>query len=115
MGPPLAYPREGRIRPDEYGAILRNGCSGDTAFQVIDLGGDPPHGSDPRGVLPPDGAENHGNIPKQHPYGGWGYPLIAEAIREARIEELGVYIGRSQNAVVQFISTRTIMDLCLEA
>ena len=31
------------------------------------------------------------------------------------LEEIGVYIARRQNMVAQYISTRNIIDLCLEA
>ena len=40
-----------------------------------------------------------GNIPKIWPDGGWEYPPIAEALREAGIKDLEVYIRRRQNTV----------------
>ena len=48
-------------------------------------------------------------------YGKGENLLIEEALREVGIEELEVYIQRSQNTVAQFISTRPIVDLCMEA
>ena len=44
-----------------------------------------------------------------------GVPPIAEALREAGLKELELYTRRRNNMVVQFIATRPIMDLCLEA
>ena len=44
-----------------------------------------------------------------------GVPPIAEALREAGLKELELYIRRRNNMVVQFIAIRPIMDLCLEA
>ena len=38
-----------------------------------------------------------------------------EALKEVGIEELEVYIIRRKITVTKFISTRTIMELCLEA
>ena len=55
-----------------------------------------------------------GKLPKQQTDGGWEYPPIADVLREVRIKDLEVYIGQRQNMVVQFITTHTIMDLCLE-
>ena len=37
---------------------------------------------------------------------------MEETILEAGFEEIGTYITRRQNTVVQYIVTRTIMDLC---
>ena len=45
----------------------------------------------------------------------WVYPPLTEAIDEAVLQEVGAYISRRQNTSSQFIATRTIMDLCLEA
>ena len=35
-------------------------------------------------------------------------------MREARLEELEMYISRRHNTVCQYIATRTSLDLCLE-
>ena len=56
-----------------------------------------------------------GKLPKQRSDWGWEYPPIMEALREAVIEEFGVYIKQRQNTVVQFIYTRTIMEIFLES
>ena len=45
--------------------------------------------------------------------GGWVYPILEEAMAEARVQEVETYVYRHQKTVVQFISTRTIMNLCL--
>ena len=44
-----------------------------------------------------------------------GVPPIAEALREAGLKELELYIRRRNNMVVQFIAIRPIMDLFMEA
>ena len=54
------------------------------------------------------------NLLEQRPDGGWEYPLIEEALREAGIDELEVYIRQRQNTVEQLIFTQTIMDIFLE-
>ena len=43
----------------------------------------------------------------------WVYPPIVEALVIAGLDEIGVYITRSHNTVVQYIVTCTIMELCL--
>ena len=45
-------------------------------------------------------------------YGSWYYLPMAAAMEEAGFEDIGTYIMRRQNMVAQYISTRTIMDLC---
>ena len=56
-----------------------------------------------------------GKLPKRRTDGGWEYPPIAEALREAGIKDLEVYIRRRQNTVAQFISIQTIIYFCLKA
>ena len=46
--------------------------------------------------------------------GRWQYPTIAEAMREAKLEELERYIYIRQNTFIHYITTRLILDLCLE-
>ena len=41
--------------------------------------------------------------------------MIANALWETSIEEIEIYIVRRQNTLEKFISTRTVMNLCLEA
>ena len=36
-------------------------------------------------------------------------------MRAAGMEEMGTYISRRQNIVAQYIATRPIFDMCLEA
>ena len=55
-----------------------------------------------------------GKIPKRRSDGSWDHPSIAESLGDTCIEEIGVYIGRQQNTVVQLIVTSNIMDLCLD-
>ena len=57
VGPPLADHGEGVIRYEDAGAILHRSCSGGTVIWVKDLGGDPPHGEDPGGVLTSGGRQ----------------------------------------------------------
>ena len=47
MGPPLADPVEGGSGPEDIRAIICCSHAGDTDLRVRDLGGDPPHGTDP--------------------------------------------------------------------
>ena len=51
--------------------------------------------------------------PKNQPDGTWVYPPIGAALVRVGLEEIGVYIARLQNTVMQYIATRPIMDLCL--
>ena len=44
--------------------------------------------------------------------GIWEYPPLVAAIEEAGFEDIGVYITRRQNTVLQYIATRPILDLC---
>ena len=45
----------------------------------------------------------------------WYYPPLTDAMREVMLEELETYISRRQNTVAQYITTWTILDLCLGA
>ena len=56
-----------------------------------------------------------GKQPHQQDGGSWQYPPLEEAMREERLEELETYINRIQNKVAQCISTRTILEICLES
>ena len=53
-------------------------------------------------------------LPNWRQDGVWDYNLILEALQEAGLEEIKVYIGRWNNTMAQFIGTRPIMDLYLE-
>ena len=44
--------------------------------------------------------------------GGWDYPTLVAAMKEASFEEIGVYIKNIQNTVPQYIATRMLLDLC---
>ena len=44
--------------------------------------------------------------------GRWEYLPLEEVMEEAGFEKIGVYITRSKNMVVQYITTQSIMDLC---
>ena len=48
-------------------------------------------------------------------YGGWFYRHLEDAIAEAGLQEMETYVSGRQNIVAQYIATRPIMDLCLEA
>ena len=52
---------------------------------------------------------------KRQPDGTWVYPPTGSALPMVVLEEIGVHIARRQNMVAQYISTRNIIDLCLEA
>ena len=43
------------------------------------------------------------------------YPLLEDVMAEAGLQEVETYVSHHQNTVVQYIATRTIMDLCLAA
>ena len=47
--------------------------------------------------------------------GGWYYPSLAGAMKEAGIVRIRTSILRRQNTVAQFIATRPILDLCKKA
>ena len=40
------------------------------------------------------------------------YPPLKTAMEEAGFEDMGAYVLKSQNTVVQYIATRTILYLC---
>ena len=48
---------------------------------------------------------------------GWhvDIPPVEDAMAEACLQEVETYVSCGQNTVVQFIATRTIMDLCMAA
>ena len=54
-----------------------------------------------------------GNQPQKGMYGMWVYPPMSEVKAEARLHEVETYVSRHQNTVSQYISTSSIMDLCL--
>ena len=56
-----------------------------------------------------------GMVPKRQRGGTWVYPPIGAALTTVGLDEIGVYIYRLQNTVEQYIATRPIIDLCLEA
>ena len=41
------------------------------------------------------------------------YPLLEDVMAEAGLQEVETYVSHHQNTVVQYIATRTIVDLCL--
>ena len=47
--------------------------------------------------------------------GIWRYPPLAVAMVEAGLEEVETYVARRQNTATQYIATRLIMDMYLEA
>ena len=53
-----------------------------------------------------------GRQPRRTREGGWEYPPLTAAMEESGFKEIGVYIKRMQNTVVQYIATRPILDLC---
>ena len=52
----------------------------------------------------------------KHQWGGtWVYTPVGVALAMVGLEDTGVYNARRQNTVAQYIATRHIMYLCLEA
>ena len=56
-----------------------------------------------------------GRQPRRGRDGGWYYPSLAGAMKEAGIVRIWNSILRRQNTVAQFIATRPIMDPCEKA
>ena len=54
-----------------------------------------------------------GMVPKSQQDGTWVYTPIRVVLAMVRLEEIGVYIARRQNMVVQYIATHNIMEFCL--
>ena len=52
-----------------------------------------------------------GRQTKRREGGGWEYPPLAAAMEEVGFEERGAYVLNSQNMVVQYIVTQTILEL----
>ena len=48
-------------------------------------------------------------------YGRWVYPSLVEAIVAAGLQEVETYVSCRQNTSIQYIATRTILDLFLAA
>ena len=44
----------------------------------------------------------------------WYYPPIEEALEEAGLFRMEVYINRRQNTMVDYVATRPLLDLCME-
>ena len=44
----------------------------------------------------------------------WFYTPLEYAMAEVGLKEVETYVSLPQKKIVQFIATRTIMDLCLE-
>ena len=56
-----------------------------------------------------------GMVPKRQLNWIWVYQPIGAALAAVVPEEIGIYIDCHQNTVAQYIATRPIMDLYLEA
>ena len=54
-----------------------------------------------------------GRMPQRLRNRGWGYPPIEEALENAGLETIGIYITRRQNTVAQYIATRPIFDIAV--
>ena len=52
---------------------------------------------------------------RQKKYGSWDHPPLAEALREAGMVGIRMFITRRQNKVLQYITTRPILDPCKRA
>ena len=53
-----------------------------------------------------------GGLPRKTPERRWRYTLEATAREEAGLLTMEDYIRRRQNTVTQYISTRSLVDLC---
>ena len=53
-----------------------------------------------------------GQIERQRSYGRWEYTLTEAARVEAGFELMETYIWQRQNAVTQYIATRSLLVLC---
>ena len=115
MVPPIADNGEVISVLEDTGAIINHGHEGDTDFRSYTW------------VVIPCMARTLGGFHhcvvwriagkphKRFLYGGWEYPPIVEALREAGIKELYVYIPQRHKMVAHLIATQTIMNLCMEA
>ena len=56
-----------------------------------------------------------GRQPRRGSDGGWFYPSLAGAMKEAGIVQIRTSILQRQNTVAQFIATQPILDLCEKA
>ena len=53
-----------------------------------------------------------GHLPRRKPERKWTYTLAARAREDAGFQTIEEYIRRRQNMVVQYIATRSLLDLC---
>ena len=53
-----------------------------------------------------------GHLPRRKPERKWTYTLAATAREDAGFQTIEEYIRRRQNMVVQYIATRSLLDLC---
>ena len=55
-----------------------------------------------------------GNLFHKRADRSWHFPLLVEAMRTEKLEDLEIYLARRWNTVAQYINNRRILDLCLE-
>ena len=55
-----------------------------------------------------------GRMPQWMWNGTWYYPSIGEALADAGLDTIGVYVYRRQNNVNQYIATQTIFNIVVE-
>ena len=96
-------------------AVLTSGSPGYPSIFFIDVGQGPPICKVPReGVCHKVERRIMVQLPRRRSNGIWNYPSLAEEIKGSGLKDMEVYIGRKQNMVAKYISTRTILYLCLE-
>ena len=117
VGLTFADPGEVGSRYEEIRVFLNSGSPGESAIWVGDVGRegrDPLHGANPGGFHHRVARRITGISPQRQTDGIWNYFLLEEDMWGAGLEDMEVYIGRQQNTVAKYITTRPIMDLCLE-
>ena len=93
MGLYIAGPGEGGIWYDNIGAFLPSGSPGDPFIWFGDVVHDPPHGEEPGGVHHQVARRITVKLPCHRSDGSCNFPPLAEAMREAGLEELEIYDG----------------------
>ena len=99
----------GRVRTPRRRVILPVGVSVGATLCIGDLGDVSKH-LEKSGIISPPG-----DTLILQADGSWSYPPLNTDMEEAVLEEVDTYFDRHQNIITQFISTRLVMDLCLEA
>ena len=76
------------------------------------MGYDLPYGPGPGGFRQRVSKRITGRQPKCQVDGSCEYPSLETAMQEEWLEDMGVYVIKRHNTVVQYILMRPILDLC---